>query len=198
MPFLDQITKFINDELKGGSLNKKILQPSCYYGLATVATRSKGASKKDVEQLPAYIDNGVLKYITPDSKYALQVYHKLIAKGYSLEKKGYGDGHFIKNTSELAMVVIINSKLTGRTKDALEPIVLFGMPEKLSTALFADLKLESCLISPIASNMDPVSVFRQEFPKADYFLSEQMSMFLIRYKVEMKFSRSCVEQCLCD
>jgi hypothetical protein len=200
MPFLNQIVGFINDELKTGSLNKEKLQPAKFYGLITIVARSpKGTAQNQIELLPAIVTaDGKATPITPDSKQAIQIYHKLQTNVYSKEKNSYGDAYFIKSVSELTMVVFTNSKITGKTKDALEPVVLHGMPQRLSTALMADLKINSCLIIPVSSNMNHIEVFRQEYPQSDYFLNEQMSMFAIRYKIEMSFSQACVEQCLCE
>lgn len=200
MPFLNQIISFINEDLKAGSLNKEKLQPARYYGLSTIVARStKGTAQNQIELLPAIVDaNGKATPITPDSKMALQVYHKLNGKVYSKEKKSYGDDYLFNCVSDVTMVVLTNSKITGKTKDVLEPVVLFGMPQRLSTALTADLKINKCLITPVSSNMNHLEVFRQEFPQSDYFLNEQMSLFSIRYKIEMSFSQSCVEQCLCE
>lgn len=199
MPFLNQIIGFINDELKAGSLNKEKLQPAKFYGLSTIVPRStKGTAQNQIELLPAILDaSGKAIPITPDSKMALQIYHKLNSKTYSKEKKSYGDEYLINCVSDVSMVVITNSKITGKAKDVLEPVVLFGIPQRLSTALMTDLKINRCLITPLSSNMNQVEVFRQEYPQANYFLTEQVSMFLIRYKIEMVFSQHCAEQCLC-
>ena len=201
MPFLNEITEFINQSLKAGSLNKAKLQPAKYHGITTVVARKKTATqgKGTLELFPAIVTaDGKATPITPDSKCALQVYHKLLTNVYSYEKKSYGDAYDIKSSSELAMVVISNSKMIGKAKDVLEPVVLFGIPQKISIALLAELKINKCLITPLASSMDHVQIFRQEFPQSEYFLNEQMSMFLIRYKIEMTFSQTCVDHCLCD
>ncbi len=201
MPFNQDITQFINDVLKAGSLNKEKLQPAMFYGLATLVHRSTKGSKdtNKVEQIQAIVTaDGKATPITPDDKFALQVYHKLLSKTYSLEKKSYGDGHDHKCTSDIQMVIITNSKLTGRAKELLEPVVLFGLPQKLSAALFAELKISKCLISPVSSNMDQMQVFKQEYPQSAYFLNEQMSMFTIRYKIELTYSQSCIDACLCE
>jgi len=196
MPFLNQIANFINDELKAGSLNNARLQPAKYYGLADVITRKKDGGT--LEQLPAITEAGIIKnLITPDSKMALQIYHKTIGNVYSYERKSYGDGYDIKSSTDMQLVVIFNNKLTGKAKEVLEPVVLFGLPQKISTALIADLKIIKCLITPVSSNMDPVSVFKQEYPQAEYFLNEMLSMFSIRYKIEMTFSQACVDACTC-
>lgn len=199
MPFLDRIATFINDSLKAGSLNKKQLNPAQYLGLTTTIGRKKNAAQQDVEVLPAVISvGGKATPISPDSKLAIQLYHKLQTNVYSYVKKSYGDGYDIKSVSELSLVVISNSKLTGVAKYALEPVVLFGLPQRLSGPLATELQINSCLITPLGSNMDHMQVFRSEYPKSEYFLNEQMSMFLIRYRIEMTFSQACVDQCLCN
>jgi hypothetical protein len=201
MPFLNQIINFIDAELKAGSLSKEKLQPATFNGLSSIVQRSIKGSKdvNKLEVLPATVGTGgKINFIAPDSKKAIQTYHRLVSKAYSYEKKSFGEDNFIKSTSEVAMVVITNGKVTGKTKDVLEPLFIFGMPQKLSKALVADLKINSCTITPIASNMDALQVFKQEYPQSDFFLTEQMSMFLIRYKIELVFSQHCIEQCLCN
>jgi len=137
MPFLNQITNFINDVLKAGSLNNAKFQPAKYYGVATTVSRKKDSAAA-LEILPAIVENGTIKnYLVPDSKLAIQLYHKMITNVYSYEKKSYGDAYSINCTSEMMLVVSFNSKLTGKAKEVLEPVVLFGLPQYLSKALTA-------------------------------------------------------------
>ena len=199
MPFLDQITQFINDELKAGSLNNKKLQPAKYSGIASIVHRKSIKDAGKLESIPGITTaDGRSIPLTPDSKTAIQVYHKVISNVYSLEKAGYGNDHNTKCVTEMAMLVFSNSKLTGKVKETLEPLFIFGMPQKLSTALLADLKINNCLITPLASSLDQLAVFRQEFPQSDYFLNEQQGMFLIRYRIEMTFNKACIDKCLCE
>jgi hypothetical protein len=200
MPFIHQIVNFINNELKASSLNKKKLQPIHFYGLSTLEARSpKGTAQNQIELLPAIVNaNGKAEFITPDSKYALQLYHKLHSKVYAFEKKSFGNEHYIKCTSEVTMVVFTNSKLTGVSKENIEPLIMLGLPQKLSAAVMASLNVNKCLITPIASNLNQNEVFAQEFSKSAYFLNEQLSMFSTKYKIEMSFSKNCIDTCLCN
>lgn len=197
MPFLDQIVNYVNDQLRAGSLNNSKLQPATYDGISTIVPRKKGDNQ--FELLPAIMQEGKLKkYCTPDAKYALQLYHKVMSNVYGIEKKSYGDSYDIRCITELMLVVFYNSKLTGKAKEVLEPIVLFGLPQRLSTELMSDLQFGNCLISPVSSNMDVLSNFKQEFPNSDYFLNEMISMFSIRYRIEAVFSQACIDACLCN
>jgi hypothetical protein len=198
MPFINQIVTYINDSLKAGSLNKSALQPAVYHELSTVVVR-KNATQKEPEYLPAIISpEGKAMVITPDSKLAIQIYHKQLTNVYSYEKKSYGNNYDVKSSTELAMIVITNSKLIGSNKDAVEPLFVFGIPQVPTQSFLQQLNIINCSITPLGSNMNHVEVFRQEYPKSDYFLNEQMSMFLIRYRIEMKFNQACVDQCLCQ
>ncbi len=198
MPFITDIVCFINDALKGGTLDRKKLQPAAFHGLSTVVGRKKDAAAP-LEMIPGITnEKGKLSFILPDDKFSIQLYHKLQTNTYSYEPKSYGNSHSIRSVSELQLVAINNSKISGLSKDCLEPLVLFGMPQHLSNELNAKLKIEKCLITPLGSIMDPVTVFRQEYPQSQYFLNDQMSMFSIRYRVEMVFSQACVNACLCD
>lgn len=201
MPFLKDVAAFINNALQTGSLNKAALQPAKYFELSTQLPRTKpGAGKKQtIEIVPAIITAaGISTVLVPESKTALQIYHRQLANVYSYEKKSHGNGHDVNQVSELTMVVISNSKLTKATKDALEAAIILGFPQHLSEPKRRELKLLKCLITPLGSNMDHVQVFRQEFPQSDYFLTEHVTMFSIKYRVAMTFDQSCADSCLCD
>lgn len=199
MPFFDEITGFINDSLKASSLNSKKLQPAKFYGLSTQIYKSvKDKNTNNVEPYPAIVDGtGAITVITPDDKYSLQVYHKNLSNAYSYEKESYGDGYLMNADCDMQMVVITNGKISGKTKEILEPVFIAGMPQKLSQELITGLGIYSCLITPAGSNMDAMQVFRQEYPKSNLFLTNQMSMFLIRYRIKLTFSQTCIDKCLC-
>ena len=198
MPFLNQITEYINDVLKEGSLKSAKLQPAKYDGIATNISRKKDKAAK-LEVIPAIVEGGIIKsLIAPDHKLALHLYHKVISNVYSYNKKSYGDSYDIKCITDMNLVVIFNTKLTGRAQEVLEPVVIFGLPQRLSTALTADLQIGRCVITPLSSNMDAMIVFKTEFPHHELFLNESMSMFSIKYKIEMTFSQACVDACLCN
>lgn len=197
MPFLQQIIEEINTGLKTGIFNKEKLQPANYFGLAMQIGRTK--SDKKIELLPALIENGKPRYLVLESKTALQVYHKLLSNTYSYEKKSYGSDYNIKSISDISIVVINNLKMTGIASDKLEPSIIFKMPQRLKPQTISELKINSCLITPISSNMNSVEVYRQEYPGQEaLFVHDQMAMFSVRYRVETVFNQACIEQCLCS
>lgn len=195
MPFSPQITNHINETLKAGSLNKSKLQPLKLYGLCTTI-----AHKEDdnVAFLPAVVEAGKITILTADDKHALKIYHKILSKSYSVERQSFGDESSYKSTTDVQLMVYNNSKITGVSKYIIEPLLVFGFPQQLSPQLKNNLGLTKCTISVTGSNFDSVSLFRQEFPGATYFLNQNIELLQIRYRIETIFSTACVDACLCN
>ena len=194
MPFLDKITTAINEALVS-SLSEKRFALSQYLGIATVLARPKGSG---VEFLPAVVDlSGEYKLVEPSDKYGLQVYHRTISNTYSRAKKSYGDEYNYSALSEMSMVVIADSRKLKMQATELEPLIIYGLPQRLPASLMSETGFATCLITPLSSNMDKVAVFRQEYPGTDYFLKPFQQLFSIRYRIESSFDKNCVNQCLC-
>lgn len=196
MPFTDRIVKYINDSLKAGSLNDKRFQNGKYCGVSTLLARKNGNA---IEVLPAVVDqNGEYKMIEPNDKFGIIIYHKVVANAYSFVKQqSFGDDNAVKCTTDMTMVVLADSRAVGLQAEALEPLIIFGLPLRLSDALKGELKLNSCLITPIGSTMDKIMVFKSEYPSTEYFLKPFHQLFSIRYRVEATFDKNCANNCLC-
>ncbi len=193
MAFWIPIIDYINDYLKNGSLNKSVLKPQQLYGLATMIVRKKDASKA-TEQLPGIISaNGNDVIITPDDKFAVQVYHRIDGAVYDFDKKGgVGDYYLNFDRGDLIMVVIINTERTGVTKEVIEPLFRFGMPQSLTPALTNTLQLRTCRIKAVSADFKHVDIFKREWPQANYFLNEHLTIFTIRYTIATTYLSKCV------
>jgi hypothetical protein len=197
MAFRDTIVKFINDSLKAGSLNNKKLQPAAYHGLASVVARP--IDNGQLQLLPAIDEgNGNYKPVEPNDKYNLVMYHKPLGNSYSFNKQSsYGDGFEIKSTSEMALIVWVDGKKTKLTTEHFEAMLVAGFPQKLTEDARKSIEVKSCLITPLATNMDKLQVFRQEYQGGKYFLKPEHIFFQLRYRVEMAFNQHCLNTCGC-
>jgi hypothetical protein len=193
MPFITEIVQHINEVLKAGSLKK--VQPAKLNLISTVVGRTK--PREAMEILPAIIEGDKTTLLIPDSKHSLQLYHKQDSNTYAIVPASYGNSHEIKSTTEMSMVVTTNAKIAGLTAQKAEPAIVFGLPQRISDALKAELKVIKVLITPLGSIMDQVRVFSGEFPKSQYFLDKEMQMFIVRYRIEVQFNQACVDACLC-
>lgn len=200
MPFIEKIVDYINTSLKDSSLKDKRFQPGKYVGLTTVLPRMNGTV---LEQLPATCDeNGEYKTVEPNDKFNIIIYHKTISNIYTKVTqqpgiKSYGDDYALKCTTEMQLAVIADLRKVKMLAEQIEPLVIYGIPQRLTDALMVEFGFRSCLITPTASVMDKINVFRQEYPQTAYFLKPFHQLFLIRYRIETGFDKNCVEKCLC-
>jgi hypothetical protein len=195
MPFIDTIVKYINESLKAGSL--KSIQPVQFVGITTVLPRMAG---ERLELIPATCNNdGEYVAIVPDDRFAVQLYHKVVSHAYTnARQQSFGDDYAFKATSELILVVIADSRKIKMQAEALEPVVVYGLPGSGSAALTQATGMGRISISPISSNLDKIMVFRQEYPSSEYFLKPFQQLFSIRYRVEAAFDKNCINKCLCS
>lgn len=195
MPFAEVIAGIINQTLKGSSLNKKQFQPGSYNGLASIIGRKN--AKGDLELIPGILDgSGNYTPVIPDQKFNLVIYHKLLTNEYGYDKKNsYGEAYDVRCTSQMMMVVWGDGKKIGITAEQLEAMIVFGMPQMLSSIDRQNLGLKTCMISPISTNMDRLQVFRQEYQQVEFFLKPNDALFLVRYKIETSFGQSCIDLC---
>lgn len=199
MPFIEKIVDYINTSLKDSSLNDKRFQPGKYVGCTTLLPRPKGTA---LEVLPAFCDaNGEYTTVEPDDKFNIIIYHRTISNVYTKvtqqQQRSFGDDYALKCTTEMQLGVIADSRKVKLLAEQIEPMIIYGMPLLLPKQMMIDLGFRSCIITPIASNMDKINVFRQEYPSTQYFLKPFHQLFTIRYRVETGFDKNCIEKCLC-
>jgi hypothetical protein len=200
MPFIEKIVDYINTSLKDSSLNDKRFQPGKYVGCTTLLVRKNG---DQLETVPATSDeNGEYKTVEPNDKFNIIIYHRTISNVYAkvinnAQARSFGDDYALKCTSEMQLAVIADSRKVKMLAEQLEPMIIYGIPQRLPSEMLIDLGLRSCIITPTASVMDKINVFRQEYPNTQYFLKPFHQLFLVRYRVETGFDKNCVEKCLC-
>jgi hypothetical protein len=197
MAFQDSIVQFINEALKGSSLNNKKFQPAAYNGIASVVARPKDGGQ--LELLPAVsVGNADYKPVEPNDKFNLVIYHKVNSNNYQYQKQdSYGDGFSIKSTTELSMIVWVDGKKAGITPEQAEAFIITGFPFKISEVARKTIGIKSCLITPLAADMDKLRVFRQEYQNVKFFLRPHHIFFQLRYRVELVFDQRCLLTCGC-
>lgn len=197
MAYLNSIATFINEQIKISALSSANAQPAKLFGISSVMPRKK-KDTTDLELLPSIITNGKATLITPESNTSIILYHKVLSQTYNYERKSHGDGYDLNAIAEMQLLVINNMKITKATNEMLEPALVFSFPQRVSGPLQAELELNKSLITPLSSTLDQLSVFRQEYPRSDYFLNEMMGLFAIRYRVAVSISQACINKCLCN
>lgn len=199
MPFLETIVKHINDSLKASSLNTKRFQVSNLMGISTIVPVSDSKGKqKQVSLWPGIVSiQGEVDIIDLNDDFDLHIYHKTIGTGHALDKASHGNEYDYKDTTEMSMMIYGQGDKLKVSMEQLETIIRIGFPLRLSDDLMASTGLKSCMLSTLATDLDKLRVFRQEYPNTDYFLKPESIFFLIRYRIETRFNRKCLDACDC-
>lgn len=192
MQYLAQITTAINNRIME-TLTDKRFQGSELHGIAVLA--------QDGDRLrPMITDHyDVDKFISPDDRIPLIIYHRTISIGRSDDiRQGFGDEQTKKKeTANMALIAIGNRKVLRLTPEELEAAIIAGMPSTISKTTLQPYKLNSCQIIPTTSVLDPVTVYLQEYKQETYELPPNALMIRVNYNINSAYNTACFNLCDC-
>lgn len=194
MANLNTITKLINQNLIATSLKDKRFQKVAAYGISKSLPYKKG----DVlEYIPTELcDNGDGKELSPDDKNPIQVYHKMYGTRYSIMKEQYGNGNTsLIRTADMSLIVFAQRNIVKLSEEQMELFVLTGIPNKLTKANLTELNLKDCTINVSSTDFDSVKIFNREYNTKKYYLKPSHIFFEMRYIIECKFDKNCINTC---
>lgn len=130
----------------------------------------------DENFVPAVIDfNGECNEVFVDDDYRFGCYHRLISKQYqTLTNKGYGD---TPKEVQIFDMYLVCWGFNG-SSEACEQLIYSHLP--------ADVKV-------LSSDFDKQKIFKQEIKGFNGDLPPEVFLFLIKYRVQQRTSRACVE-----
>lgn len=197
MQYIKQIVNAINNSIKA-NLTDNRFQNAEYYGIAVSAVHSVDGQTRLAPLVADNYDNEV--WVGVDDTLPLRLYHKTNSITYSDEPaKGYGDdGNMVKKeVAQMSMIVYATRSMVRLTPEELEGAILSGLPSSLTNATIEPLKLRSCIIRPVSSALDPVSVYLNEYRTPQYELSPNALFIRVNYNIESTYKTSCFELCNC-
>jgi len=173
----EQVNK-INRSIAENLKQLKCLKCYKLFGIAEPFVRRHNKDK----WIPAIIDNeSEGSYVFADDDYQLGLYHRLLSKAYSVEKKRqYGSDIIETITTDMILVCWVFRRNLGKngTADTFERIVY----SSLSNEMLA-----------LQSNFDRKSVFANEFQGMEFFLPEDVLLFSMRYRFAYPTQRDCIK-----
>lgn len=163
-----------------GSINNSIAEklssyPILIHGIAEPITIKKEIGDDEVT-IPCVIDGaGECFDVFIDDDYRFGCYHRVMSKSYITEtQKGYGDGLRVIEVYDISLVCwAFNSKNVN-----LERMIYSCFPTAAR---------------PYSSNFDKKKVFLEETSNVDFFLLPESSLLSVKYKVQIKQPKICVE-----
>lgn len=194
MASLGSIVKIINDSLKTKSFSDKRFQKVAAFGIS----KSLPYKKNDVfEFIPTEIDdNGEAKVLFPDDKNPIQFYHKVNSIAYSLQKEQHGNGNdSIVRVAQMSLVVFAQRNKIKLSEEVLDLYIAKGLPSKLTVVQKQELKLNDCTITQVTTDFNSVQLFAREYNTKQYYLKPEHLFFEVKYQIECKLNKSCINTC---
>lgn len=195
MAEISKIVCIINEALNIGVFNDKRFQKADLNGV--VKNINQKNSSGNVEIFPATIDNnGEAKKVYPDDKFPVSVYHKINTTQQALLPTQYGNGNnFIKRTTSMSMIVFGMKSKLKLSDNELELFIASKFPDKLTVAQAADLNLKDCNIFYTGSDLNSMTVYAREYNTKDYYLKSNHLFFEVKYTIECKLDKRCINTC---
>ncbi len=190
MAYLDDIVKQINIGIR----SKLTAFPTAFFvGVAYTIPKKEG---KVYQFLPAIINtDGNAKWVTFDDIKELTIYHKINASTYTqLKNQSYGDGYdSFQHNYEIDLVVMADRKKVNVSPDVLEVAIASNIISTLNIA-----NVDYISIVTMSANHNSKTLFSQEFQGVDYYLKPEHIFFSIRYRVEIRYQKGCINLCQCN
>lgn len=196
MARLDPIVAVINEALRTTVFkDKRFLKPAMF-GIAEPTPNKVGET---YESLPGIIrDDGEITMVYPDDKNIIQVYHKVNSLTESADRSQYGNGNSnMIRTASMSMIIFGNRKVIKRRKDDLELFISASIPSKLSKADLIVMGLKDCSITHTSSDFNSLFIYTREYNTKKYYLKPSHLFFEMKYTIECKFNKACINTCEC-
>lgn len=194
MANLNAITQIINDKLKATTLSDKRFQKVSAFNIAKALPVKKADA---IEYIPVELcDNGEGKDIVPDDRYPVMIYHKMNSVAYAFQREQYGNGNdSVVRTAQMSMIVFAQRNLVKLSEDMMELQIVAGIPSKLTKQQLIDLKLNDCTISLTTTDFNSVAISNREYNTKKYYLKPSHIFFEMRYTIECRMKRACINTC---
>lgn len=203
MPFLNKQVEIVNNVLRGTAFYDERFKSGRYEAIAYEAVRQVSEGK--FEFFPVVMDENYEAHeVTVDDTYPIVLYHKVLAKNYSLTptnntRGGFGDkNNYQTETTLVKMVVYGKWSAIKLTKEQLEALIVTNFPDNISNAIVAPLKLDNMTVTLQSSNLKPDMVWGEEYRNIPLRLAPEDILFSINYTITTTYRKGCFQICDCD
>jgi hypothetical protein len=193
MPNLNTIATNINSALETGAFATNLFKPAVFYG---IAEQVKTDDEKGEYFQPAYFDNdGEGTSVMFDDTNAIMGYHRIERISYKADPEGYGANITMEENADMRFIFFgQRNKIKARPENVLAVIEMYFIKE-IAAADLPALSLLDCTIEMGDANMDPYSVWDQEFKGVEFGLSPETMLFSIPYRIVSTFNKTCFSLC---
>lgn len=196
MANLTPIVAIINETLRTTVLKDKRFMKAKLFEIARVMPVKKG---EIFELVPGIInENGEITKVYPDDKNVIQVYHKINSSSVSVDKAQYGNGNTrLVRTANMSMIIFGLRSTIKRTEDEMDLFISASLPSKLTKQQLIDNELKDCSINHTNTDFNSLQIYSREYNSKQYYLNSSHLFFEMKYTIECKFDKSCINTCEC-
>jgi hypothetical protein len=195
MPNLNAICTIINNAMIADQFASRRFQ-ACEWDLIanTVLVTGEGEDRYEMQ----IIDNsGEGKTVTFDDVNSIQVYHKIESLKYNIPDSGdYGiPGTWKEEIAEMKMIFFGSRRKAKARPEDIAAAAMSDFPMEISKADTLALGLQTCRMELGEIEMNPYTVWEEEFSGVTYPLDTDTYAFSIKYNIVTTFTKTCFRLC---
>lgn len=196
MSLVCDIVKFINDSLKESAFKAPRFSGSEFYGIATQVPRDDAFVMTLLNEKGETVKDNLMYW---ENGGPIQLYHRLWSSSIApdLKDDAFGDDTYsLKRTLHMSMVVFATREKVQMSAEDLELFMYLQMPGTLPKAQMPA-GIESCFITPSGSDFNQPQLLNREFKLTNNTLEPKAVLFELKYVIECKASKNCINVLCC-
>ena len=194
MPNLDKVVTLINNQLKTSkNLSTRLFQNSKWYN---IADKNKTTGDVEITQPLILDNNGEGISVVFDDTNFLQVFHKVDTINYLIADVDYGNpGTTMQEEAEMSIIVVGSRKRLKTRQENIMAAISLSFIKEFKDSDIRPLGMNSCIIEMGSVDIDPYSVWDQNWIGAEYSLNTDTFLFSMKYKIVSTFNKNCFTIC---
>jgi hypothetical protein len=199
MPYEDKIVEAVNTTIAAGLDKVASLQNYRVYGIAEPSQTNIDGTER-IQPCTINLD-GEATPVSYDDSYALVIYHRIFNEGIApAQNRQFGSKStdWVVTTADMEMVVAAHRTKTKMNPRTLAAQLFYLLPaEQTPIQDSSGNKIATTSILPNNINFDSNGIFSRDYRGAEYFISESLMLFGIRYTIESIMRKECFNICAC-
>jgi len=194
MPKVNQIVTLLNERLTANKLAGHLYQRGTLYGLAVQERKEVDGNTANDYLIPVVYDNGKSTDVTIDNSNTFQIYHRIVAVGYTPAK----DFNLQESTYQMVAIVFYDKERIKIDADDLSYLIRCDIDKPLTKTELGTSNLASVGSLVTGANLNSYQVMNSEFTNSAYKLESNGTLFSINYILKVTSQAACINCADCE
>jgi len=197
MPFLDKQVEILNTKLVGALFSHQRFSGGVIHGLAEKVVESRDEAA-DVQYPAVYNNQDEPEKVLLDDTYPLIVYHRALSVDTERFLIEFGDDpKEVLQTANMVMIVTGKRGVLKMSGSKFLGLLILALPTNIEKAALAGSFLDTLTVDFGGSELEPLTVFGEEYTGVDFRIPPESFLFKINYSMVSQYRKDCVEICDC-